>query len=391
MKSLSRTNPESKALRDSIKSTAFGGWGNQKILILMKKFTFFFGLLLIATMTFAQAPQAFKYQAVARNNAGEILASQNISFRMTILQGALPGTAVYVETQVVTTNASGLATLEIGRGTPVTGNFAAINWSTTPIFLKTEIDPAGGTAYVEMGTSELLSVPFSLYAKTAGNGFSGNYNDLTNKPITDGSETKVTAGTNITISGTGTTESPYLINSSGSGGGGGFTHYVGQLYGGGIVFHVYKDENGNEHGLIVSLTDLSPGISWGLDEFNVPNCENTWNGAANTDSFISAGGLATDASGICYNYTGSGFNDWYLPALDELNLLYNNRFSVNITLRATPQATELGQIWYWSSTEYNAYYAWYFRFDYRFNNYYDGYYGCGDKADYYCLRAVRAF
>ncbi len=306
----------------------------------MKKFVLFFGCLLLATMINAQVPQGFKYQTVARNNAGEILASQNISFLMTILQGALPGTVVYAEIHAATTNASGLATLEIGRGTPVSGDFEVINWATTPIFLKTEIDPVGGSAFIEMGTSELLSVPFSLYAKSAGNGF---------------------------------------------------THFVGELYGGGVVFHVYKDENGNEHGLIVSLTDLSAGISWGLDEFNVPNCENTWNGAANTDSFISAGGLATDASGICYNYTGSGFNDWYLPALDELNLLYNNRFSVNITLRATPQATELGQIWYWSSTEYDAYYAWYFRFDYRFNNYYDGYYGCGDKADYYCLRAVRAF
>jgi len=148
----------------------------------MKRFTLFFGLLLIAAMINAQVPQGFKYQTVARNNAGEILASQNISFRMTILQGALPGTAVYAETHTATTNATGLVTLEIGRGTQVSGSFAAINWSTTPVFLKTEIDPAGGTAYVEMGTSELLSVPFSLYAKTAGNGFSGNYNDLTNKP-----------------------------------------------------------------------------------------------------------------------------------------------------------------------------------------------------------------
>jgi len=68
-----------------------------------------------------------------------------------------------------TTNATGLATLEIGRGTPVTGSFATINWSTTPIFLKTEIDPAGGTAFVEMGTSELLSVPFALYAQNTAN------------------------------------------------------------------------------------------------------------------------------------------------------------------------------------------------------------------------------
>ena len=148
----------------------------------MKKSLLFISFIWLSIFALSQTPQAIKYQTVARNNAGEILANQNISFRMTILQGELPGTVVYAETHVATTNASGLATLEIGRGTLVTGNFAIINWSTTPIFLKTEIDPDGGSAFVEMGTSELLSVPFALYAKTAGNGFSGNYNDLTNKP-----------------------------------------------------------------------------------------------------------------------------------------------------------------------------------------------------------------
>jgi uncharacterized protein (TIGR02145 family) len=148
----------------------------------MKKSLLFISFIWLSIFALSQTPQAIKYQTVARNNAGEILANQNISFRMTILQGELPGTVVYAETHVATTNASGLATLEIGRGTAVSGNFAAINWSATPIFLKTEIDPAGGSGFVEMGTSELLSVPYSFYAKTAGNGFSGNYNDLYNKP-----------------------------------------------------------------------------------------------------------------------------------------------------------------------------------------------------------------
>jgi len=135
----------------------------------MKKSFLFVTLVLMGVFALSQTPQAFKYQTVARNNAGEILANQNISFRMTILQGELPGIVVYAETHAATTNATGLATLEIGRGTPVSGNFAAINWSTTPIFLKTEIDPAGGSAFVEMGTSELLSVPYALYAENTAN------------------------------------------------------------------------------------------------------------------------------------------------------------------------------------------------------------------------------
>ena len=116
----------------------------------------------------AQSPQAFKYQTVARDILGNVLPNQAVAFRMTILQGVLPGTEVYAETHSVTTNASGLATLEIGRGTIVSGNFAAINWSITPIFLKTEIDPAGGLDFVEMGTSELLSVPYSKFSDNSG-------------------------------------------------------------------------------------------------------------------------------------------------------------------------------------------------------------------------------
>jgi len=135
----------------------------------MKKSLLFLTMVWFSFSALAQTPQAFKYQTVARNNAGEILASQNISFQMTLLQGALPGNAVYTETHSATTNATGLATLEIGRGTPVTGSFATINWSTTPVFLKTEIDPAGGSAFVEMGTSELLSVPYALFAENTAN------------------------------------------------------------------------------------------------------------------------------------------------------------------------------------------------------------------------------
>jgi hypothetical protein len=135
----------------------------------MKNATSFLIAVFMSLSLLAQTPQSFKYQTVARNNAGDILASQNISFRMTIVQGELPGTVVYTETHATTTNASGLATLEIGRGTPVTGSFATINWSTTPIFLKTEIDPTGSSAFVEMGTSELLSVPFALFAENTAN------------------------------------------------------------------------------------------------------------------------------------------------------------------------------------------------------------------------------
>ncbi len=88
--------------------------------------------------------------------------------RISILQGSVEGTAVYVETQVSTTNSNGLVTIEIGGGTPVTGTFTGIDWSTGPYYIKTETDPAGGVNYPAIvGTSQLLSVPYALYAKNS--------------------------------------------------------------------------------------------------------------------------------------------------------------------------------------------------------------------------------
>ena len=129
----------------------------------MKKFTLTFSLLIIAIAVVAQTPKAFKYQAVARESNGNIIADGEVSFRMSIIQGALPGTVVYSETFGVPTNEFGVVTLDIGKGTVVSGNFAAINWGITPMYLKTEFDPTGGETYQNMGTSELLSTPFALY------------------------------------------------------------------------------------------------------------------------------------------------------------------------------------------------------------------------------------
>ena len=161
----------------------------------------------------AQSPQKLSYQSVVRNAAGKLVQGANVGMRLSILQGSATGTAVYTETHNATTNINGLATVEIGGGS-TSDVFANINWANGPYFLKTEVDPAGGTNYSISGVSQLLSVPYALYSAKAGNGFSGNYNDLTNKPITDGSETKIHAGANIKVSGTGTEANPYHIYGS---------------------------------------------------------------------------------------------------------------------------------------------------------------------------------
>jgi hypothetical protein len=116
---------------------------------------------------FGQSPNGMSYQAVIRDASDNLVTSQTVGMQISILQGTANGTPVYVETQTPTTNANGLVSVEIGAGTLVSGDFSTIDWANGPYFIKTETDPAGGTSYSITGTSQLLSVPYALYAKTA--------------------------------------------------------------------------------------------------------------------------------------------------------------------------------------------------------------------------------
>ena len=110
------------------------------------------------------------------------MANQNVSVKISILNGGSTGMLVYAETQTVTSNSFGIINLNIGEGTIESGHFIDIDWSASKYFLKIEIDETGGNNYTLSGVSQLMSVPYALYADIAGNGFSGNYNDLINKP-----------------------------------------------------------------------------------------------------------------------------------------------------------------------------------------------------------------
>jgi hypothetical protein len=123
---------------------------------------------ILTLSVFAQAPQKMSYQAVIRNSSSALITSTTVGMQISILQGSALGTPVYVETQTPTSNANGLVSLEIGTGITV-DDFSAIDWSNGPYFIKTETDPTGGTNYTITGTSELLSAPYALHAKTAEN------------------------------------------------------------------------------------------------------------------------------------------------------------------------------------------------------------------------------
>jgi hypothetical protein len=136
----------------------------------MKHFiVFLFAYTILINEAAAQAPQLIKYQAIIRNANGQIIQNHAVSLKITILQGSLNGTGVYSEIQTDSVNSLGMLTINIGAGTPLSGTFSAIDWSSGPYFLETEVDPLGGTNYTVTGKSQLLSVPYALYAgKSAG-------------------------------------------------------------------------------------------------------------------------------------------------------------------------------------------------------------------------------
>jgi hypothetical protein len=155
----------------------------------MKNILITLTLLLLSLNLMAQTPDKISYQAVVRNGNNTLVTNQQIGLKVSVLQGSVTGTSVYAETHTPTTNANGLLTVAIGSGTMLADSFNKINWANGPYFIKTEIDPNGGNSYSITGTTQLLSVPYALHARTADSivgakSFSGNYNDLTNKPIT---------------------------------------------------------------------------------------------------------------------------------------------------------------------------------------------------------------
>ncbi len=330
------------------------------------------GILLTATV-WAQSPEKISYQAVIRNSSDVLVTNTQIGMEINIRQGTPSGTVAYTETQTPITNVNGLVSIEIGGGT----GFNTIDWSAGPYFIETKtavVPPL--TTYTITGTSQLLSVPYALHSKTAET-LTGNITEtdpifgasvasgITGTDTTNwnNKQDQLVAGTNITI--VGNTISATCGSSSND-------FYLGQDTLGGIVFYIYLDANGDQHGLIVSKTE-STGTWSGS---TLVGANRTEDGAYNTNLMPAGSTAKTWVTAL-----GAG---WYLPSIDELSLLWNNRFHVNKTARVIGAMLLSTTAYYWSSTETNASDAFYFCFlkgtSYSTN-----------KTNTYSVRAVRAF
>ena len=307
----------------------------------MKKVFTFLAAVLLTASVFAQSPEKMSYQAVIRDASDILVTDTQIGMQISILQGSTSGTAVYVETQEPTTNTNGLVSLEIGAGTVVSGDFATIDWENGPYFIKTETAvEAPLTTYTITGTSQLLSVPYALYAANAG---------------------------------TAT-------------GGGNFTHYIGEEYGGGVIFHLWKDNAGVEHGLIVALTDQSGSQAWSdvISTEIGASAQSSWNGLSNSNAIVGQAGHTSSAAKLCLDLVSGGQSDWYLPSIQELNMLWNNYYTVARVLSQISGAAQLSNSFYWSSSEGYGSNAWGFDFS-------SGTTSNGSKSFTSYVRAVRAF
>ena len=291
--------------------------------------------LLISSPIFAQAFEKISYQAVIRDANDNLVTNQTIGMQVHILVGA--GTA-YIETHTPTTNANGLVSIEVGGGTPVSGMWSMIYWAYGECYIKTDVDPTGGTNYTITATSQLLGVPYAIYAETAINA------DTAGVALTAQNVIVYTAGAGIDI--TNSVISATSISTK---------YAVGDFAQGGIVFWV--DETG-EHGLVCAKEDFSSLRKWNgeLNNSKYAYGDGIFAGEMNT-SLIIARTNSYSNHGAAYSCAllqilegGNNYGDWYLPSKEELSLMCQNKTIINTAAIANGGSAFANDV-YWSSTE----------------------------------------
>jgi len=260
-------------------------------------------IFLVANLCFvkltAQLSQSFSYQAMLSDSKGTPIVGK-VGVKVSILFKQENGTTVYMERHDKTTDSRGFIGLMIGEGTTIyLGKLDTINWANGPYFVKVEVSPTGGYSFPLTTVSQIASVPYALVAQRA-DSLSSTFKET--DPLFSVSVAKKITEQDISRWNTLTQKAQYKI---------------GQLAHGGIVFYVSPD---GIHGLVSSLNDFNTNAIWS-------NAKN-----------LSLG-----------NYT-----DWYVPSIDELNLLFQSQYVLNKVLENSAGSTGLTSEIYWSSSEKNS-------------------------------------
>jgi hypothetical protein len=355
----------------------------------MKKAVLFSILTALCILASAQAPESFNYQVVVRDGStNSPLTNQNVSFRMSILKGSSSGESKYSELHSANTGALGIVNLVIGNGTDKAGTISAIDWGADTYYLKVEIDKTGGTTYVEMGITQLLSVPYAMYAKSSTTAadavkITGNQTITGDKTFSD----KII----VTQQGIGTAtpnaSAALEINSISQGlllsrmdenqmeslipvegliiyntslkmplcyNGtkwkkidGSDIFKIGQEYQGGKIFYI---NDTGLHGLILAMQNgYLPyfGGSWGCygTQINGADGVAVGTGTQNTNDIVAGCPTPGIAADICINLELNSYSDWFLPSIGELEIMFQHRTELGISPNNT---------YFLSSTEYDS-------------------------------------
>ena len=354
---------------------------------------------------------AIPYQAVVRDGGGNPLINHPLTVRCTLHNNTASGTSIYQETHTISTNNLGLFTLHIGTGVASIGNIDSIHWALYKKYLEVEFDTtAQGNTYIDLGTQQLMSVPYALYAETAGNALNAPKGDKGDAGVNGSNGTNGVAGAtgpagpqgaqgvvgsfpNGTAAGemlywNGTAWMSVLPGAEGQS----LSFHngtptwesrlsVGMEYQGGIIAYIlHQGDIGYDpstvHGLIAAPFDQSSGAPCGCYGTTFPGADGTaiGTGNQNTIDIMNGCGNVGIAARICGDLVLNGYSDWYLPSKDELTILYSNKALIGGFDFAL----------YWSSSKFGNNNSW----GQSFSN---GNQSPYDKSTYYSVRAIRSF
>ena len=288
------------------------------------------GSFLFPANSYSQDDGKIHFQMTVKDYKRTPLRDQILGTRITIVNQDLD--ILYEEKQIVRTNSRGLASIDIGEGTDRVGKISDIDWNTgeKTYYIRILIDPDGGSSYTLVSNTVINSVPYALEAASV-------EAHAENDPLFSTS-----IASDITSEQTAQWKQAVRER-----------HYPGDMLGGGIVFYV--DHTG-ENGLLASTKDIAKNSAWSTQKELLTDCESFSNGMQNTASIVQQMGEGEYAAYLCDTLLYNGQNDWYLPSIDELSILFDARYQVNRALGIdSDEETEgLYSEQYWSSTQINS-------------------------------------